>query len=220
MCQKYLTPTPPYLKPITLDLKKFPMLEARQSTPFFVDFFRFSEDRSLDITIVQRVNSDLLGVLADLAMWESWRGVWGRRPWKPLHPIGKLADWKLADCKCYFGLKGPRLKMIEGLKAIQAEVQEIYKIVESNEIHYRILDDDQLPLSDIEFTAPVRSLLVAWYLHKDTGEGSKIFAFHSYTDALRLAPVRFEVTDPQSLEDRVTRNKKRLEINNLFLGQN
>ena len=58
---------------------------------------------------------------------------------------------------------------------------------ENNMIHYRILDNDQSPL-----THPTRSLKVA---RKHKIEGSKIFAFASRKDALALSPARLEVTD-------------------------
>lgn len=63
-------------------------------------------------------------------------------------------------------------------------------------IHYRILDNDQLPL-----TQPTRSLKVA---QKNKIEGSKIFAFASRKDALALPlDARLEVTDhePVTIED-------------------
>ena len=63
-------------------------------------------------------------------------------------------------------------------------------------IHYRILNNGQLPL-----TQPTRSLKVArsWKMSERqslyVNKGSKIFAFSSRKDALALSPARLEVKD-------------------------
>tara|TARA_B100001029_G_C14866901_1_gene342287 strand:- start:360 stop:671 length:312 start_codon:yes stop_codon:yes gene_type:complete len=95
-----------------IDITKYPMLNARQHTPFFADLT--DEDR------VMNVNGSPMsqGVWNMICSHRDLK-LWCRLGMKPHR------GWKVSQAKAYFGIKGNKDKLLSEFEALKAEVDEI-----------------------------------------------------------------------------------------------
>lgn len=95
-----------------IDLTNYPMLNARQHTPFFADLT--NEDR------VMNVNGSPMshGVWNMICSHRDLK-LWCRLGMKPHR------GWKVSQAKAYFGIKGNKDKLLSEFEALKAEVDEI-----------------------------------------------------------------------------------------------
>lgn len=95
-----------------IDLTNYPMLNARQHTPFFADL--------ADPNRVMQVNGSLMshGV---------WNMIVSHRDLKMWCRFGMKAHrgWKVSDCKRYFGIKGNKDSLLREFEALKAEVDQL-----------------------------------------------------------------------------------------------
>ena len=94
------------------DLTNYPMLSARQHTPFFADLT--SEDRVMNVN-----GSPMSHGVWNMIVSHRDLKMWCRLGMKPHR------GWKVSDCKRYFGLKGNKDKLLSEFEALKAEVDEI-----------------------------------------------------------------------------------------------
>jgi hypothetical protein len=96
-----------------IDINNYPMLNARQHTPFFADLT--SEDRVMNVN----------GSPMSLGVWNM---ICSHRDLKLWCGMGMKIhrSWKVSDCKAYFGLKERnKAKLLSEFEALKAEVDEI-----------------------------------------------------------------------------------------------
>lgn len=103
-----------------IDLQKYPMLEARQSTPFFADLFPEDESKFMDVNGSPMSHGlwNLIVSHRDLKMYTN-----GMKPHR---------GWKVTDCKKYFGLKGSGDNLLRQFEALKTEVDEIIELVRAD----------------------------------------------------------------------------------------
>lgn len=94
-----------------IDLNDYPELNKRINTPFMKD-------------LIGGEGMPVNGNFMPYAIWNmicSYRDInmWVHHKWKP-HP-----NWKISQCKEYFGLKGNGQKLLAQFEAIKAEVDDI-----------------------------------------------------------------------------------------------
>jgi len=90
-----------------MDLTNFPMLNARQHTPFFADLTS-GEMVEVVRTPMSKGEANLIEELGNIRVWSN--GFKGRR------------GWKVAEAKAYFGIKGNKKTLVGQIEALKAEV--------------------------------------------------------------------------------------------------
>tara|TARA_A100001388_G_C28752570_1_gene493043 strand:- start:230 stop:541 length:312 start_codon:yes stop_codon:yes gene_type:complete len=95
-----------------IDITKYPMLNARQHTPFFADLT--NEDRVMNVNGSPMSHGvwNMIVSHRDLKMWCR-------------HSIKPHRHWKVSQAKAYFGIKGNKDKLLSEFEALKAEVDEI-----------------------------------------------------------------------------------------------
>ena len=90
-----------------MDLTNYPMLSARQNTPFFADLTS-GEQVMVVRTPTNLGYANLIDHLGQIRLWRhGWQSKW----------------WKAADAKKYFGIKGNKTTLVGQIEALKAEVE-------------------------------------------------------------------------------------------------
>ena len=95
-----------------IDLTNYPMLNARQNTPFFADLT--NEDRVISVN----------GSPMSHGVWNMIVSHRNLKLWC-LYSIKPNRHWKVSHAKAYFGIKGNKDKLLSEFEALKAEVDEI-----------------------------------------------------------------------------------------------
>ena len=91
-----------------IDLTNYPMLNARQHTPFFADLTSGEKVKHGSETM-SLGEANLIKELGSIRLWSN--GFKGRR------------GWKVAEAKVYFGIKGNKTTLVGQIEALKAEVE-------------------------------------------------------------------------------------------------
>ena len=99
-----------------IDLTNYPMLNARQHTPFFADLT--NEDRVKGLLFM--TGSPMSRGVWNMIVSHRDLKLWCRVGMKPHR------HWKVSQVKAYFGIKGNKDKLLSEFEALKAEVDEIF----------------------------------------------------------------------------------------------
>ena len=94
-----------------VDLTDYPMLNARQNTPFFSDL-ALNSRTSINGTSMNQGVWNMIVSHRDLK-------IWCQHGWKPHR------NWKVSQAKNYFGIKGSKKTLLTEFEALKAEVERM-----------------------------------------------------------------------------------------------
>ena len=97
-----------------IDINNFPMLAARQTTPFFADL-----TSTRHVTFVQGGNNNNINLgVYNMLVSKRDLHLWCKMGMKPNR------SWNVTAVKKYFGLKGNKKNLLDQFEALKAEVDE------------------------------------------------------------------------------------------------